>query len=75
MTISQYDNSRGDWKKVYSALSGPTDWILRYMETTFTLMTHPRGMRRKGKEGTDCLEFHKSLGLQTVHNWGSFPCS
>ena len=23
-------------KKVYSALSGPTDWILRYIKTTFT---------------------------------------
>ncbi len=24
-------------KNVYSALSGPTDWILRYIKTTFTI--------------------------------------
>ena len=25
-------------KTVYNALSGPTDWILRYIKTTFTFM-------------------------------------
>ena len=28
-------------QKVYSALSGPTDWILRYIKTTFFINIEP----------------------------------
>ena len=30
---------KGGGQKVYSALSGPTDWILRNIKTTFTFFT------------------------------------
>ena len=40
-TVSEWTGLPRGVQKVYCTLSGPTDWILRYIKTTFTYIIVP----------------------------------
>ena len=77
-TVSEWTGLPREGQKVYSTLSGPTDWILRYIKTTFTFIVPYYGHFRETFEGTHaCMHAYINMGVQLPfpEYFGFYTCN